>query len=52
LAAFFEAGFLTDFLTADFALALPLAFAFAGVFFAGRFLFFAIEFLLSHQLDV
>ena len=31
---------------------IALAFAFADVFFAGCFLFFAIEFLLSHPLDV
>jgi hypothetical protein len=44
LAAFFAAGL-------PLALALPLAFAFAAFFFAGLFLFFAIDFLLSHPLD-
>jgi hypothetical protein len=39
---------LAAFFTADFALAL----AFADFFFAGRFLFFAIDFLLSHPVDV
>jgi len=41
---------LPAFFTAVFALA--LAFAFAAFFFAGRFLSFAIDFLLSHPLDV
>ena len=46
LADFLAAGFLPAFFTLDF----DLAFAFAAFFFAGRFLFLAIEFLLSHLL--
>lgn len=48
LGNFFVAGLLAAF----FAAGLAFALAFTGVFFASFFLFFAIDFLLSHPLDV